>query len=330
MSRLHDDDELIRLLTKHTPVRSPKDAPLDARALAMRDRIVHSAPAPGQRAGRTPRLVWLTSAAAVVVALVVSAVLFWPTSSAVAIGPRPLSFTPAGDAGEIVEDALRLLSDGGGPAEPLRESRSAAWSLAVVDDGAQVDIVPELTAFTWNADGSGRVLVVAGEPYPSDAPVDGAEIVDSGEVLSDTQLAVGEFATPVAESPGSSREDLTAMLMALGMPEKNPSPGEVAQGINSVFDQWTLTDEQHATLLRLLADSGDVEALGTAVDRLGRQVYGLRVDSSVPGVSDTLLVSADSGRIVGIESQRVTAENGVPAGTIVAYRLWERPEGEAG
>ncbi|WP_261987730.1 MULTISPECIES: hypothetical protein [Microbacterium] len=35
---------------------------------------------------------------------------------------------------------------------------------------------------------------------------------------------------------------------------------------------WTLTDEQHATLIDMLVDAGGLTVLGESQDRLGRDV----------------------------------------------------------
>ena len=71
----------------------------------------------------------------------------------------------------------------------------------------------------------------------------------------------------------------------------------------------------------------DLEVLGSTTDRLGRPVVGI----AAPGRGDqtaTLLVSAESGRIVGIERSVLNDVKDlmVPAGTVVSYILWEDSE----
>jgi hypothetical protein len=36
-----------------------------------------------------------------------------------------------------------------------------------------------------------------------------------------------------------------------------------------------------------------------------------------------VLISPKTGRIVGVETQRTTAADGIPAGAVVDYQLWE-------
>ena len=79
-------------------------------------------------------------------------------------------------------------------------------------------------------------------------------------------------------------------------------------------------------MLTLIEETGGAEALGTTNDRLGRPVAGIRVISADGVVRDDVLVSLDTGRIVGLE-RTVLKDDGVfPAGAIVDYRMWDIDE----
>lgn len=326
MVTLLDDDVLTRALIEANPARTPTDARPDDEALRMRARIM--APVPTRRAPRRARARWAwgsgiaaTAAAAAVVVGVIA-----PQGAAVAVTPKPLVFADAGSAASIVDRALEALSADSGPAEPVRTVESIAWSLSVEVEEQRSEVVPQFIDLTWNEDMSGRMTILAGEGYwPSDISGGSGEVTIGDEVLMDLEMKPGEFNTPVAQTPGESSEDVRAMLTAYGMPE-NPSASDVLAAIVTAVNQWTLTDEQHAAMLELLESSGGVHALGSTTDRLGRQVYALGVDSS--GVSEKVLISAATGRIVGVETEQTTDDGIVPAGAVVFYSMWDLSEGD--
>lgn len=316
-----NDDQLATRIRAASPARTPLDARPNQRALELRDRIM-DAPSPSQ-VGSFPRA--LAAAAAVLAVLVVTAVSFLlPRAPASAVTPAPVAFTGTTTVDEVAQAAHAALRTSGGLQEPRRFSRTVLWGLSVDVLEQRAEIVPQVVTLEWNADLSGTFTATAGEPYwPTDADRSGGASTgaQTGDLLSEMTFAPGEFGTPVTELPGSTRQDMLALLSAFGMPE-SASPAEVLQTAIGVFDQWTLTNDQHAQLISILVDAGETTALGYGHDREGRPVAGIRMDSPFPGVEDVAMISTENGRIVGVESKRMTPDGIVPAGAVISYKLW--------
>lgn len=316
---------LERMLTDADPASTPRDASPDVRALATRDRILRTTRAPRRRRART--LGWAGGLTAVAASAALAFAVFAPQGAAVAGTPSPLDFSGSSTVAQIVDEAGVALANSTGPSIPSRTVRTASWGFSVEVDTKTTTVVPQLSTLTWEPDGSGRMTIIAGVPYdPEDAAAsNGAEVTSSGEVVTDLIMGEGDFETPWKTVPGETGEDMVAMLRAFGMPE-DPTAFEVETAMTTALDQWTLTDAQHEDLLVLLAETGGGEALGTTTDRLGRPVAGIRVLSPDEAVSDLILVSRETGRIVGIE-RTVLKDDGVfSAGAIISYRMWDLDE----
>jgi hypothetical protein len=213
----------------------------------------------------------------------------------------------------------------------VRGASSLGWYLAIDTDETgerSATISPQVTRITWNEDRSGRVLVVAGEPYfadGSDVTPSDSDAPPAGTVLQDMVFGPGEMQVPPVEPTGASAQEMRTLLEGLGMPP-DADAGSVMDGISSAFSWWTLSDAQHAGLLELLAGSGELEVLGAGEDRVGRAVTAVTAASTVhPDIRNILLISADTGRIVGMESVRLTADGDIPAGSVIAYTSWDMP-----
>jgi len=316
---------LERMLTDADPASTPRDASPDARALATRDRILRTTRAPKRRRART--LGWAGGLTAIAASAALAFAVFAPQGAAVAGTPSPLDFSGSSTVAQIVDEAGVALANSTGPSIPSRTVRTASWGFSVEVDTETTTVVPQLSTLTWEPDGSGRMTIIAGVPYdPEDAVAsNGAEVTSSGEVVTDLIMGEGDFETPWKTVPGETGEDMVAMLRAFGMPE-DPTAFDVETAMTTALDQWTLTDAQHEELLVLLAEAGGGEALGTTTDRLGRPVSGIRVLSPDGAVSDLILVSRETGRIVGIE-RTVLKDDGVfSAGAIISYRMWDLDE----
>lgn len=318
-----DDDTLTRLLIDANPARTPKDAELDAAAVRMRERIVRTRHVRERSAPRrTVRVAWASALTATAAVGVVVFGLVTPAGQAVAVTPTPLIFTEAGSTQQVVERASALLADGGGPAHPERSVESAVWALAVDVDEQQMAVIPQFSTLTWNEDLSGRLVAVEGEkPLRGDARNESAEVARGETVLFDLEMAPGEFNTPVVAPPGETADDVLAMLTAYGMPA-DPDASQLVDSMITALDQWTLTDAQHAVMLELLDAEDGVSVLGESTDRLGRSVYALSVPASGDGTDESVLISTESGRIVGVESEQASADGIIPEGAVVMYNLW--------
>lgn len=317
---------LERMLLEADPARTSRDARPDAAAIRTRDRIIREAARAPRRRRRT--LGWATGLAVAASAAVVAVVALQPHQQAVAGSPEPLDFEGAQSISQTLETARQTLGSAPGPVEPMRTVRSASWGYDINMTTGETKVVPALTTLTWEPDLSGRITTVAGTPYaPDDAEANTtAEVSSSGEIVSDVVMGPGEFTTPVVDPPGATRDELFAMLRAYGMPE-SPSGSEVVGAIQSALGLWMLTNDQEATLLGILADAGGAEPLGVSTDRLGRSVSGLRVLTDRGTASDVVLLSRETGRIVGVERTVLADEGYVPPGAILSYQMWDVDEG---
>lgn len=322
-----DDAVLERMLIDADPASTPREAAPDARALATRDRILRTSAAPRRRRRRA--IGWASGLTAVAASTALAFAVFSPQGAAVAGMPSPLDFEGSTTVAQTVDDADAALAGPTGPAAPERAVRTAFWGFSVEVEAKVSEVVPQLSTLTWEPDGSGRMTIIAGVPYdPEDAVAsNAAEVTSSGEVVTDLVMAPGDFYTPWTDVPGETRQDMIAILRAFGMPE-NPTAYDVEVAFTSVLDQWKLTNAQHRELLALLEEAQGGEALGMTRDRLGREVNGIRVISPDGAASDLILVSRDTGRIVGVERTVLIADDVFAAGSIISYQMWDLDEEE--
>ncbi|KQR43357.1 hypothetical protein ASF87_16290 [Microbacterium sp. Leaf161] len=321
-----DDHALLeRVLTEADPARTPRDAKPDPAAERTRDRIIRTASKP--RPQRRRALGWASGIAMAAAAVVVAVAVLVPQWAAVAGSPAPLDFAAGEGTAETLDTAQATLRATPGPADPERVVRSATWGLDINGSTGATKVVPQLNTLRWEPDLSGRMVSVRGVPYdPTDASANvGAEISSSGEVVVDLPIEPGQFSTPVPDVFGDSREDVSAALMAFGMPS-DPTGSEVVAAATSVLEQWTLTNAQESQVLDILADADGVEALGTTADRLGRQAAGLRVITTDGAASDVVLLSLDTGRIIGVERTNLITNDLMAGGTIISYTMWDVDE----
>lgn len=317
---------LERLIADADPARTPRDADPDPRALATRDRIMRDARAPRRR--RAVIAGWASGMAVAAASVAVAVAVLVPPGVAVAASPSPLEFEASGTTAQIIGDAQTALAAYDGPLEAERVVRSASWSFSVDMGTYETTVVPQLITITWNPDLSGRTVAIEGVPYdPTDASANvGSEISSSGEVAWELEMEPGQFTTPVVDMPGSTQADMQAVLAAYGLPGE-PSAADVTTAITSVLGQWTLTNAQESEMLGILAETGGAEALGTTTDRLGRPVTALRVQAVDGSASDVVLLSATTGRIVGVERTNLVEDGPFPSGAIISYQLWDMDEG---
>lgn len=312
------------MLVAASSARTPVDAKPDAAAMAILEKILATDPHPHRVRNRV--VGWFAGTAAVVTAAVVGANLLVPSGAAVAGSPLPLDFSGTSTVSQTILDAQSDLASAAGPIEPERLVRSATWSFNVDVDARTSVVVPQLVTLQWEADQSGRITIIDGAAYdPADAEANqAAEVHSSGHESMDLTMAPGEFATPVASPPGATREELVAALTAFGMPE-DPSAFDVLFATSSLLEQWTLTNAQESEILAILSTTDGATALGETTDRLGRPVNGLSVISTDGAARDAVLISSDTGRIVGFERTVLVGDDVLPQGAVIGYRLFDVP-----
>lgn len=325
-----DDRDLEALLRLADPARTPHDQPFTVRELETMERIIAS-PASKARASRLEgaRLSLVGSALIALVAVVAVVLAISPMQTAVALTPPPLDFTPTDlSAQEVLQMSIDELRSQPAEGEARRHTESLGWYLHLDHVGEETRIAsvsPEVTTVTWHPDQSGRVTIVAADSSQIDGSTGGApqSSMVPGTVLSDMQFAPGTFGAPTTEPPPSGLEEMRAWLQKMGLVEV-PGVADYADVIGRVMSYWRLTDEQHALLLELIRSGTDASVLGHGQDRMHRSVWGIVADSSTyRGIRNLILISTTSGRIVGIETMRTTPADGVPAGAVTSYTLWE-------
>ncbi|MBD3941327.1 hypothetical protein IF188_06390 [Microbacterium sp. NEAU-LLC] len=333
------EDRVARALQAIDPATTALDEGRSPRSQLVLEDIIHGRRRAEARParGHSRMLLWRPIAAVFIFAVVVVIAVPLTTASAIALTPPALALSNPSDLTleKLVDRSVAELSSGR-VTEPAREFQSLGWYLdaTVTEDGSTAVISPQITRGTWEEDLSGRIVIVAGRPYlATDSPVDGALPdggVPPGTVLSDMSFVAGEYQPLVAVAPGESVEEMRSFLRGYGLPEKY-NAGDIMLAVGGAFGEWTLSDQQHASILRLLADSAGAEVLGTGTDRAGRQVWGVRGrPSQTDGASSQLmLVSADTGRIVGLETilTRAVEEPPLEAGAVISYTMWDTDEG---
>jgi len=333
-----NDDELDRLIRAAHPTRTEPDAPLTAQQRVTLERIMATPSNAVTSSRRTTRRLLIALPAVAVVAAVVTfvavSVLIPPRPSpAAAYGPPPLTWAPSSKSvAEVVAVAHQRLASAPGPTIALRESTSSSWSLAISEAGEpeqQIAIEPIETELTWNADLSGRRLTTAGKPFRADGVTGEIPTTDQtpGQVLADEEFGAGQYPAITPDAIELDSRGLTALVQVYA-----PASGLAGDAMVAVEDlsvEWTLTNRQEGYLLDILASYEGLRVEGTATDRLGRPVVGLSAESTIsPGETFTLLISAATGRIVGIQVMvtGTTAPTPVPVGTVTSYALWKDTE----
>ncbi|WP_372969503.1 hypothetical protein [Microbacterium sp.] len=324
------DDELDRLFRAAAPVPPDSDSRLGATAIAIREGIIRGTWKPASRASRR-RLRWAavtTAAAAAVVAVLVVVNVLAPSQQAVALAPPPLQYTAAGSVEDVIRDAHVALAASPDVSQSPG-TRSVGWGWDAEMATGDVEIVPQVVTFTWAPGEPSTTTIVAGDSYWLDDELPegvGPSPYEPGELIDRVVTPADEFALPpdALNLSGASPTALTKALVAFGATPESSS-GELFAAVTGLMGYWTLSDEQHAVLLDLLVDAGGLTVLGETEDRLGRGVIGIQVSSVIPERVETMFVSIDTGRIVGMESELVKPIGELPLG-VITYTMWDAPD----
>ncbi|WP_156876537.1 hypothetical protein [Microbacterium luticocti] len=334
-----DDETLERMIKAADPARTPVDAPLTLRQIQLRDSIVAGTYVAHRPATRKDRFRWWKTAlpvavlAACLVAVVVLSVGSIRPQSALALTPPALHFVPTGQTSQQLLQMLERHASGApaGPARPERGSRTVGWYAQITQDetaGTTAVIAPQVTTIAWASDQSGSIRTVAGKPYWADesgSAIPHAAAPAEGALISEMTFGPGEYEPSVRDEPGTSSKALADFLESAGLTSDGDA-ADMLDAIGNAFSSWTLTTEQQLTLIKMLLARPDAEILGAATDRAGRAVIGIAADSHrFPGTQKVLLVSGDTGRIVGLETVATSPSEAVPAGAVISYSLWDTP-----
>lgn len=324
----YSDDDLDRLFRSARPARRTPDEPLDAHAIRVRESIIRGtrSPVPRRRTG----VVWAgvtTATAAIAIAILVAVNVLMPAQTAVALTPPLLKYSPAGSLDDLLDDAEQQLA---APPDTVQRSEvhSVTWGWNVEMGSKRVEIVPQEVSFEWSATGGSSTTITAGDSYWSrnerppgvePSPYKPGQLID--RVVTPPENFT--LAPDAVALTGSTKADLERALAVFGATPDSTS-GELLAAATGLLQYWTLDDEQHATLLELLDEAGGLTVLGRTTDRIGREVIGIEVSPVIPERRETMFVSVETGRIVGMESELVERLDGLPLGVIM-YTMWDAP-----
>ena len=278
---------------------------------------------------RAPNIVSGVIAASVTVMLaLVASWVWWPSFSAQAYTPAPLSYAAtSGDVQDVIHAAKEMLASGKGVLEPQRLSLSEGWYFSgTPDTEGPVLITRERIDLRWEADLSGSVRTTVAAVTTPDGVLVPEATPAAGSLIGELTFAPAEFSVVSVNAPAATSDAMRAWIRADRGATGQLGAGDVILGVQSLLGQWTLTDRQQAALLDVLAQAPGARFLGTTHDRMGRPVMAISaVPESNAHQDVTLLLALDTGRIVGFESTLRTEDEslGLPAGSVTAYTLWE-------
>ncbi|MDQ7878538.1 hypothetical protein Q9R08_11175 [Microbacterium sp. QXD-8] len=291
-----------------------------------------AAPARRSRPARRRTILVSTLAVASVAAIAIVVPLFGVHAPpAAADGPPPLPFEPLdATVAEVVDDAIATQhEDPSGVSAPLREASSIGWFADIYMNAGSnglKTIRPENRHLVWSEDLSGELTVTAGTAYGPD----GSPIPDSkptaGTVMEQERFDPGEFAPRDATAPDTDPTRLTTLLNTFSNGETTTGAADHLTGVTTLLDTWTVPDDVHAAMLEVLQQDGDLTVEGTTTDRAGRPAIGLRATSqAAPWFDSIVLISTETGRIIGIEGvyTGLADQLPIPTGTVTNYTLWE-------
>lgn len=313
-----------------------RDQPLDERASAELEDLVGGAPVWPRRAR------WAAVAAGAAALAVLAFTVGLPVLGG---GPAPvhaatpplltLHEPPSADAPAELRRLAAVASRVAEQPGARRASSWQTWSLTSRVDGELVTsaVVPQDGELAWREDGSGSLTVKAGEPYfPSQAHRRAWERVGApvapGSIVERHEYRPGELPLMFPTPPPNDPAALEAYLRT-GHPGAEPGADGTAELFVAIGDlqrEWRLTPPQRAALLQVVAEATGVSALGSTVDRLGRDGEAFAVESDLTGLPTryVLVVDPDDGRVLAAE-QWLTTDGGaldVPVPSVISYTAW--------
>lgn len=323
------EEKIAHAMREIDPARSTADAtPLPREWARMRSIMVTTPP---RRRSLKPLLRWgwtvPVAAAAVVFALAVNPITATPSY---AVTPPPLAIKPLSDTiDEVVDESLDILRTT--PATtPSRDAEVVRWTLRE-DDADTPVIVPEWQEWVWNEDGTGYLSARAGAPYSvtedgrivepvGDAP-------DEGDPIESVPHSPGDFGFFPDEPPSDPQELRNYLTTQTHLPS-DPDALAWWGAISLLRDEWTLTADQQAAALEILAATGGLEMLGSVEDRFGRDGIALSVTSTTRDqFSATIVLDEASRQIIAAD---ITYNGGnnrldLQAGSVIEYSAWLLP-----
>lgn len=323
------DDKIAQAMRDIDPAMTAPDAtPLPGDWARMRSIMIYASP---QRSvlRSIARWGWTVpvAAAAVVVALTIGPIAATPSYAAT---PPPLATRPLDDTiDDVISESLDILR-AATATTPSRDAEVVRWSLR--EDGADDPvIVPEWQEWVWNADGTGYLSARAGAPY---SVTDDGKIVepvgdspDEGDPIERATSSQRDFGFFPDEPPVDAREMRDYLTVHAHLPDDADALA-LWGAISLLRDEWTITADQQAAALEILAAAGGLSLLGTVEDRFGRDGIALSVTStSRHQFGATIVLEEASRQIIAADiiykggSDRLDLDTG----SVIEYSAWLLP-----
>jgi hypothetical protein len=278
------------------------------------------------------RGLWLLPIGATAIALVLVLAVgigSLTTPPAYAGTPPPLVPTPIAESvTTLIDESMQTLLAAPQPAA-RREGQLVRWQNGQDATDAPV-IVPERYVWAHDENGVGSLKVTAEPPYSVRAdgqitsPVGPAPTAGAPSAQRAEDTYFGAFPTEPPADPAG----LAAALRENVSMRDDPDAIDYWGAFQALLGDWTLTPAHHAGMLQILQDSGGMELLGTATDRLGRAGIALRLTSPVrTAFSVTIILDVNTRQIIAAD---VIYAGGLdivdePAGSVVEYSAWPSP-----
>lgn len=289
--------------------------PVAERILARTLNRIDAGQDPAIEAPPPRRRTWgLLMVAAGLALIVTLAAVLWPREQAFASPPQ-LTYSLAAPAEiESAPDATAVLNELAAAADSAAAIETGAvqfigsfgWNAIINDDTAEAVITPYVQRAWFASDGSGIIeqeYTVALNPDGTIAP-----LTESLEPLTTDTFPPGSWVDEPAElslDPDTLTEQLLAPWGSWCTTSDTDAARCLLDEAQSLAVTFVLQPELMSTIWRALADTGQVRTLGTATDRIGRDVVALGVTpSSAEAESSVLVVLADprTGAILGTET----------------------------
>jgi hypothetical protein len=290
---------------------------------------------------RGPYQRWLAVAG---VAAVIAAVVLLPTVGR----DRPQSLASASEA--LNRAAANIERGSGalwpGPGEYLYVRTKSAFLNSAPEDPGWSVMLPETGEFWTATDGSGRWLIVSGDPFwPSERDRARWEAAGSPELggnhRSDQDIAPLKRNEPFASFGSGSLtleeflslptepDELYARIEQGGRTTDNPVSYQMFVIIGDLLRTELVSPDLRAALYRVAADIPGIRLVGNVVDPVGRKGVAVTIDqtSATPGVEDPgvqheLIFDPDTGAFLA-EREVMTKPwdyVGAEPGTVIGYR----------
>jgi hypothetical protein len=295
------------------------------RADANLARILASRPKP-QRWRAALRRWWKAIAASVVAGTLAVAMLLSP-GAAYAATPPMLAITPISQSAAELLAAMSLLA-GSQPARTGNEIVEHNWGfVTVVGEENRIEesyIDPEKDVMRVGPAGVDRIRRYTDTMYDKvgnpvqDPAAPAPGILQSDEIVA-PEDQFRQFPDEPPTDPGKMFEYFSSALEPI-----EPSLSiDAIQWVRALLHERILTPAQESAVIAWLGTLPDLELLGEATDRLGRQVAVL--EAPLGGErQERVMIDLSTGRIAGTEIiYRGHTRTDSPSPAVVGYDCWE-------